>query len=171
MSRYVGPVCRLCRRETASSKTGEKVETLSERRSLPHPQVRGRAPRNRSWPEDAGQGATEGFRVRPSAARETEDAQVLWRSRNAVRELFPGSGAGAGTDRQDVSPASRAQIRQRRLSSEFGGEPRAGPSADFPPALPREREAGQHPVVHRQSRRCDHDRRAQRQIAGSSKRT
>jgi small subunit ribosomal protein S4 len=26
MSRYVGPVCRLCRRETAASKTGEKVK-------------------------------------------------------------------------------------------------------------------------------------------------
>jgi len=26
MSRYVGPVCRLCRRETASSKTGEKIK-------------------------------------------------------------------------------------------------------------------------------------------------
>src|SRR5665213_504589 len=26
MSRYTGPVCRLCRRETASSKTGEKIK-------------------------------------------------------------------------------------------------------------------------------------------------
>jgi len=26
MSRYVGPVCRLCRRETAASKTGEKIK-------------------------------------------------------------------------------------------------------------------------------------------------
>jgi small subunit ribosomal protein S4 len=26
MSRYVGPVCRLCRRETASNKTGEKIK-------------------------------------------------------------------------------------------------------------------------------------------------
>src|SRR5215472_2550856 len=26
MSRYIGPVCRLCRRETASSKTGEKIK-------------------------------------------------------------------------------------------------------------------------------------------------
>src|ERR1700687_1421889 len=26
MSRYLGPVCRLCRRETASSKTGEKIK-------------------------------------------------------------------------------------------------------------------------------------------------
>ena len=26
MSRYTGPVCRLCRRETAASKTGEKIK-------------------------------------------------------------------------------------------------------------------------------------------------
>jgi small subunit ribosomal protein S4 len=26
MSRYIGPVCRLCRRETAASKTGEKIK-------------------------------------------------------------------------------------------------------------------------------------------------
>lgn len=26
MSRYIGPVCRLCRRETATSKTGEKIK-------------------------------------------------------------------------------------------------------------------------------------------------
>ena len=26
MSRYTGPVCRLCRRETATSKTGEKIK-------------------------------------------------------------------------------------------------------------------------------------------------
>src|ERR1700761_2519548 len=26
MARYTGPVCRICRRETASSKTGEKIK-------------------------------------------------------------------------------------------------------------------------------------------------
>ena len=54
MSRYTGPVCRLCRRETATSKTGEKIKLFLKgrpaacRKSAPSSAA---APRR---PEDAG---------------------------------------------------------------------------------------------------------------------
>ena len=171
MSRYTGPVCRLCRRETAASKTGEKIKLflkgdrcLSKKCAV---ERRGTAPGQKTHRQIA----DESLRVRPSAAREAEDAPLLRRARDAVRELLPRSRARPGANRTHVPAAARTPSRQRRVSHESGRQPRAGASARHAPPLPRERPDRQHSVVHREAGRRDLDRRAQPEVAGLRSRT
>ena len=155
MSRYNGPVCRLCRRETAASKTGEKIKLfLKGDRCLTRKcavERRGTAPGQKT----AGKAAHEDFRVRPPAAREAEDAPLLRRARNAVRELLPRSGARSGSDRAHVPAIARTPSRQRRLPLEPRDEPRAGAPARDASSFPRQRQDRQRALVHRQARRRD----------------
>ena len=129
MSRYIGPVCRLCRRETASSKTGEKIKLflkgdrcLSKKCAV---ERRGTAPGQKT----AGQRPLEDLRIRPSAAREAEDAPLLrrasrrssrtisakrraFRVRPAARSCSCWSAVSTTSSIASTSRRSRAQARQ-----------------------------------------------------------
>ena len=156
MSRYTGPVCRLCRRETASSKTGEKIKLflkgdrcLSKKCAV---ERRGTAPGQKTQGKPSRQKISE-------YGRQLREKQKMRRyygvHEDAVRELLPRGRARSGTDGQDVPAVARAPSRQRRLSPESRGQPRAGAPARHAPSLPRERPHRQRSVVRRQGRRRD----------------
>ena len=75
MARYIGPVCRLCRREGMKLfLKGERCHT--EKCAIEKPQLRSRPARQGSQAEDR--------RLRPPASREAEGPPILRSARNAV---------------------------------------------------------------------------------------
>ena len=105
MARYIGPVCKLCRRE------GD--EALPQGRALLHREVRGHAPPLSARP--ARPGAHQAQRVRPAPAREAEGAPHLRRARGAVPRLLPRGDPPEGPHRRGDARPARAPPRQRRL--------------------------------------------------------
>ena len=143
MARYIGPVCKLCRRE------GMKLFLKGERcytdkcafNRRPYP------------PGQHGQGRIKLDRVRPPPAREAEGAPHLRRARASVPRLLrrgrPHTRACTG---EKMLGLARAPPRQRRATA-WASPPRA-PSAPAraPQARLGQRQARQHPVVPASSR-------------------
>ena len=165
MARYTGPVCRLCRRETAASKTGEKIKLfLKGDRCLSRKcavERRGTAPGQKTQANSAQKSPSTAV----SCARSRRCAATTACTRRSSRTTSA-KRARSGSDRPHVLATARTPSRQRRLPPEPGDEPRAGAPARYPPPLPRQRPDRQHPVVHRQAGRRDLDRRAQLKVAG-----
>ena len=111
MARYIGPVCRLCRRE------GD--EAVPQGRALLHGEVRDR---EAQLPAGTARQDAEGEarRLRPAAAREAEGQAHLWRARRPVPPLLRGGRADARHHRRDAAAAARAAARQRRLPARPG---------------------------------------------------
>ena len=106
MARYIGPVCRLCRREGMKLfLKGERCYTEKcaiEKRNFP-PGQHGKVAQG------------EAGRLRPAAAREAEGQAHLRRARGPVPPLLRGGRAPARHHRRDAAAAARAAARQRRL--------------------------------------------------------
>ena len=163
MSRYTGPVCRLCRRETAASKTGEKIKLflkgdrcLSKKCAV---ERRGTAPGQKTQGKPSRQKISEyGRQLREKQKMRRYYGVIETQFENYFREAARVPGQTGKTF---------LQLLERRLDNvvyrlESRDEPRAGAPAGHAPPLPRQRPDRQHSVVHRQAGRRDHDRRALR---------
>ncbi len=160
MARYTGPVCRICRRETSASKTGEKIKLflkgdrcLSKKCAV---ERRGTAPGQKT------QGKTR--QKISEYGRQLREKQKMRKyygvHRTSVRELLPRGSSRPRTNRTHVSSAARAPARQRRVPLEPRVVARASAPAGNAPALSRQRPPRQRSVVRGACRRRDHDRRA-----------
>ena len=140
MARYIGPVCRLCRREGMKLfLKGERCYTEKcaiEKRNFP-PGQHGKARRPK---------AKLGW-LRCPAAREAEGQAHLRRARGPVPPLLRAGRAAPGHHRRDAAPAARAAPGQRRLPARARDVARAGAPARPPRALPGERPEGRRAVV------------------------
>ena len=163
MARYTAAVCRLCRRETAASKTGEKIKLfLKGDRCLSRKcavERRGTAPGQKTQGTKARQKISE-------YGRQLREKQKMRRYYGVLETQFENYFREAqrvpGQTGKFFLQTARTPSRQRRLSPEPGDQPQAGAPARHAPSLPRQRPDRQHPVVHREARRRDHDRRAPR---------
>ena len=105
MARYIGPVCKLCRREGMKLYLkGERC--YSEKCGLQAPPLPARPARP---------GPHQAPRVRRAAAREAEGARIYGVARAAVPRLLPRGHALQGPHRREDARAPRAPPRQRRL--------------------------------------------------------
>ena len=130
MARYIGPVCRLCRREGMKLfLKGERCYTEKcaiEKRNLP-PGQHGKTAQG------------EAGRLRPAAAREAEGQAHLRRAREPVPPLLRDGGPDARHHRRDAAAAARAPARQRHLPARAGDLAGAGAAARAPRPLPGQR--------------------------------
>ena len=142
MSRYRGPVSRLCRREGMKLfLKGAKCYTKKcpfERRGTPPGQ---HGVRRRKMSE-----------VRRPAAREAEDAARLHGQRAPVQALLRHRGVAPGRDRREPPAPARDAPRQRRLPDGLRQQPRPGAPAGRPRPLLGQRPRDGHPLVPRQAR-------------------
>ncbi len=154
MSRYTGPVCRLCRRETAASKTGEKIKLflkgdrcLSKKCAV---ERRGTAPGQKTQGKPSRQKISEyGRQLREKQKMRRYYGVIETQFENYFREAARVPGQTGKTF---------LQLLERRLDNvvyrtESRDEPRAGAPARHASSLPRERPDRQHPVVHGQAGR------------------
>ena len=147
MARYIGPVCRLCRRE------GMKLFLKGERCYTEKCAIEKRnfAPGQHGKTRKA-----EARGLRPPAAREAEGQAHLRRARGPVPALLRGGGADPRHHGRDAAAAARTAARQRRLSARPRDIAAAGAAARSPRPLPGQRQEGGHPVLFGQAGRPRH---------------
>ena len=159
MARYIGPVCRLCRREGMKLfLKGERCYTEKcaiEKRNFP-PGQHGKTRKRRS-PATACSCARSRRSSASTACSRTSSAATSSR-RSAARH-----------HRRDAAAAARAPARQRRLPPGLRDVAAAGAAARAPRPLHGERQEGRHPVVlgqagRRRRRAADAARRTRRSL-------
>ena len=160
MARYTEAVCRLCRRETATSKTGEKIKLflkgdrcLSKKCAV---ERRGTAPGQKTQNTKARQKISE-------YGRQLREKQKMRRYYGVLETQFENYFREAQRVHGQTG-AKFLQLLERRLDNvvyrlNLAREPRAGAPARHAPPLPPQRPHRQHAVDHREARRRDHDRR------------
>ena len=138
MARYIGPVCRLCRRE------GMKLFLKGERCYTEKCAIE-----KRNFAAGAAReiAEAEAGRLRRAAPREAEGQAHLRRARGSVPPLLRSGGADARDHGRDAPPAARAAAGQCRVSPWFRNLAPAGAAARAARPLHRERPQGRHPVV------------------------
>src|SRR6476660_7527384 len=136
MARYIGPVCRLCRREAMKLfLKGERCYTEKcaiEKRNFP-PGQHGKTRKAKL--------AGYGLQLR--------EKQKVKRIYGVLEDQFRGYFEAATRARdywRDTAPTARAPARQRRLPPRAGDVAPAGAAARPPRAFPGERQEGGHPV-------------------------
>ena len=138
MARYIGPVCRLCRREAMKLfLKGERCYTEKcaiEKRNFP-PGQHGKTRKAKL--------AGYGLQLR--------EKQKVKRIYGVLEDQFRGYFEAAERDarhhRRDAAAAARAAPRQRGLPARPGDVAAAGAAAGAPRPLPGQRQEGRHPVV------------------------
>ena len=146
-ARYIGPVCRLCRREAMKLfLKGERCYTEKcaiEKRNFP-PGQHGKTRKAKL--------AGYGLQLR--------EKQKVKRIYGVLEDQFRGYFEAAERDarhhRRDAAAAARAPAGQRRLPARPGDLAAAGAAAGAPRPLPGQRQEGRHPVVLGEAGRRDH---------------
>ena len=138
MARYIGPVCRLCRREAMKLfLKGERCYTEKcaiEKRNFP-PGQHGKTRKAKL--------AGYGLQLR----EKQKVKRIYGVLEDQFRALLRGGRADARHHRRDAAAAARAAARQRRLPARPGDVAAAGAAAGAPRPLPGQRQEGRHPVV------------------------
>ena len=149
MARYIGPVCRLCRREGMKLfLKGERCyseKCAIEKRNVP-PGQHGRARKAKMV----------GYGVQLREKQKVKRTYGVLE--NQFRRYFEAADRQKGITGDAPAPDARAPARQRRLPAGLRDLARAGAPAGAARALHRERQEGGHPVVCRPPGR--HGRRA-----------
>ena len=165
MSRYTGPVCRLCRRETAASKTGEKIKLfLKGDRCISRNcavERRGTAPGQKTAGKSRTKVSEYGRQLREKQKMRRYYGVHETQFENYFREAARVPGQTGRTF---------LQLLERRLDNvvyrlNLAIKPRAGASTRHASPLPRQWAHRKHPVVRRTHRRCDLDRAEKHEVA------
>ena len=138
MARYIGPVCRLCRREGMKLfLKGERCYTEKcaiEKRNLP-PGQHGKR----------GKAKLVGYGLQ---LREKQKVKRIYGVlENQFRRYFEVADRDARHHRRDAAAAARAPSRQRRLPARAGDVAGAGAAARAPRPFPGQRPQGRRAVV------------------------
>ena len=157
MARYIGPVCRLCRREGMKLfLKGERCYTEKcaiEKRNLP--------PGQHGKPRKA---KMVGYGLQ---LREKQKVKRIYGVlENQFRRYFETAARHARRHRRDAAAAARAPPRQRRLPPRLRHVAAAGAAAGAPRPLPGQRQEGRHPVVRGEDGRRGRVRASQREERG-----
>ena len=143
MARYIGPVCRLCRREAMKLfLKGERCYTEKcaiEKRNFP-PGQHGKTRKAKL--------AGYGLQLR----EKQKVKRIYGVLEDQFRRYFEAAERTARHHRRDAAAAARAPARQRRLPARPGDVAAAGAAARAPRPLPGQRQEGRHPVVLGQGR-------------------
>ena len=138
MARYIGPVCRLCRREAMKLfLKGERCYTEKcaiEKRNFP-PGQHGKTRKAKL--------AGYGLQLR----EKQKVKRIYGVLEDQFRGLLRSGGAGARHHRRDAAAAARAPAGQRDLPARPGDVAAAGAAAGAPRPLSRQRQEGRHPVL------------------------
>ena len=138
MARYIGPVCRLCRREGMKLfLKGERCYTEKcaiEKRNFP-PGQHGKTRKAKL--------AGYGLQLR----EKQKVKRIYGVLEDQFRRYFEAAERDARHHRRDAAAAARAAARQRRLPPRPGDVAAAGAAARAPRPLPGQRQEGRHPVV------------------------
>ncbi len=166
MSRYVGPVCRLCRRETAASKTGEKIKLflkgdrcLSKKCAV---ERRGTAPGQKTQGKQRQKVSEYGRQLREKQKMRRYYGVHETQFENYFREAARVPGQTGRTFLQLLERRLDNVVYRLNLANSRAQARRARHASSFP----RERQSRQRAVVYRQGRRCSDDRRSQQEVAG-----
>ena len=154
MARYIGPVCRLCRRE------GMKLFLKGERCFTEKCAIEKREPAARPARQGAQGQARWATACSCARSRRSSASTACSRTSSAATSRRPS--ATRGHHRRDAAAAARAAPRQRRLPPRLRDLARAGAPAGAPRPLPGQRQEGRHPVVLGQGRRRGERARGQR---------